>query len=576
MTDAGLFCPGLEADIQGEPAARRRLLEESLSRMAASDLAAAGSRLKEALKMRPLPPPAAGLMGLVKELGGRPREALRWFDRAAKGAPKRGWPHVLKAASWLRRGRAEDARAALGRAIEVEPEPSTLMMRARLLSSLGYVAEAVADLDAALRLGGPSAELHALRASWNANRRKYPAALRDVSRAIRLEPGAPAWRSRRSELRLILNRLDAAQRDADEAARLAPGDEGLLAARLKLAILRNRPAEAEGILRSLPGSLGPEARFYAGVLALKRGRPGEAARAFRALTEGLPADGALSMRARLYWLAAQALDPEFIRRHRMTLPKTGNPKLFLCGLGLFPPYTATLEVLHALSRSDVLFNNLPGVEVRELLSSFCGDVRPATYDAKEDEHLWADRIFAELKAGRTVAFVTRGHPLVFGRLACELVHRCRAQGVPLETFGSVSSIDVLLARAGLGLGDHIDGVQAYDFPALEAAKALNAEQPTLLNFYDGVARGGVARVRRQLERFYPKDHACWVYGPKYDTEPVEVRVRDLEKKYPEIHASLILFVPGLAKPPASQGARPKRVKKGSSRGGSSPAQGSRS
>ena len=39
-------------------------------------------------------------------------------------------------------------------------------------------------------------------------------------------------------------------------------------------------------------------------------------------------------------------------------------------LGIFPPYTASLEVLHAISRCDVIFNNVAGPEVRDLLAEF--------------------------------------------------------------------------------------------------------------------------------------------------------------------------------------------------------------
>ena len=219
-------------------------------------------------------------------------------------------------------------------------------------------------------------------------------------------------------------------------------------------------------------------------------------------------------------------------------------KLYLCGLGIFPPYTASLEVIHALSLCDVIFNNVAGPETRELLAEFCGDIRPASYQAWQDEPKWADRIFAELDKGRTVGFITRGHPLVFGGLAVELVRRCGVQKVDHQTFGAVSSIDHLLAFTGKGLGDDFGGIQAMDRPALDAAKSMNTNIPLLACFYSGMEKKGeVAAFQKSLKRFYPAEHLCWMFGPKYDASPAVVAVGDLAKTYPTVHSSLMLYVP---------------------------------
>ena len=219
-------------------------------------------------------------------------------------------------------------------------------------------------------------------------------------------------------------------------------------------------------------------------------------------------------------------------------------RLFLCGLGIFPPYTASLDVLHGLSRCDVLFNNVAGPEVRQLLSEFCADVRPASYQAWQDEPKWADTIFAELDKGRKVGFVTRGHPLVFGGLAVELLRRCKEQNVAYQSFGSVSSIDHILAKTNQGLGDHMEGLSVFDRPAIEKAATLNTQQPLLACFYAGVEdKRGVAAFRKSIERFYPSNHQCLMFGPKYDSEPEAVELGRLEERYPSIHPSLMLYLP---------------------------------
>lgn len=220
-------------------------------------------------------------------------------------------------------------------------------------------------------------------------------------------------------------------------------------------------------------------------------------------------------------------------------------KLYLLGLGIFPPYTASMEALCALSECDVAFNNVAGPEMRQLVSQFCGEVRPAAYQAAGDERKWADPMFRELAAGRRVAFVTRGHPLVFGALARELIRRCRRDGVDHETFGAVSSIDHILAAMGRGLGEEFAGVQAFDRPAIESAKALNTAQPLIACFYDGLDGEAVGRFSKALRRFYPAAHECRMFGPKYDAPPRPVTIGALAEAFPSIHASLMLYVPGL-------------------------------
>ncbi|PIR15117.1 MAG: hypothetical protein COV48_16140, partial [Elusimicrobia bacterium CG11_big_fil_rev_8_21_14_0_20_64_6] len=172
---------------------------------------------------------------------------------------------------------------------------------------------------------------------------------------------------------------------------------------------------------------------------------------------------------------------------------------------------------------------------------------------------WADRIFAELDKGRTVGFITRGHPLVFGGLAVELVRRCTAQNIDHQTFGAVSSIDHLLAFTGKGLGDDFGGIQAVDRPAIERANTMNTSLPLLACFYAGMeTKAEVNGFQKSLERFYPADHLCWMFGPKYDATPAVVSVGALAKDYPKVHSSLMLYVPPLI--PAFEPA-PKRRRK---------------
>lgn len=443
-------------------------------------------------------------------------------------------------------GRLEEARARLDEAVGLAPDPRLLELRSEVLSDLGHVEAAILDLDRLLA-ERPDARLHGLRAQRHLQRRNYRRAQEDLDAALRLAPADPGLLAKRAELFLLTDRLDEARADYDAAVAAAPGDVGLAAARLSLLARRGEREALEQAaceLERAGGARGAgEAAFARGCLDFKERRPGLGEAHFRAASGG-PRDEGLAMRARFYWTASRVLDPEFRRRVGMKEHKETGPRhLYLCGLGIFPPYTASLEVLHAIGRCDVLFNNVAGPEVASLLGEFCSDIRPASYQAWQDEPKWADRIFAELDKGRRVGFVTRGHPLVFGGLAVELLRRCRATETPFETFGAVSSIDHLLARSGLGLGDDMAGIQAFDRPAIEAAETLNAAQPLLACFYQGLSGAAVKKFRASLERFYPAGHECWMYGPKYDDAPVAVALGKLEKSFPEIHSSLMLFVP---------------------------------
>ena len=348
----------------------------------------------------------------------------------------------------------------------------------------------------------------------------------------------------------MTDRLPEAQAEFEKALKRAPSDETLRLARLRILIQQGLAKDAAAEISSLGESGSPgaklEARLYGALLALKIRDHRAAREGFTALMKELPKEHPVSMRARFYWAASRAVDPEFRRRHGMDATTRKPSKLYLCGLGIFPPYTASLEVIHALSLCDVIFNNVAGPEVRELLAEFCGDIRPASYQAWQDEPKWADRIFAELDKGRTVGFITRGHPLVFGGLAVELVRRCGAQKVDHQTFGAVSSIDHLLAFTGKGLGDDFGGIQAMDRPAIERAQTMNTSLPLLACFYSGMeTKGEVAGFQKSLSRFYPADHLCWMFGPKYDATPAVVAVGALEKTYPKVHSSLMLYVPPL-------------------------------
>lgn len=418
--------------------------------------------------------------------------------------------------------------------------------RAQALSDEGSVVEAIDEIDRLIALA-PSVALHLKKTRFLLQRRNYVEAEKELGTAEKLAPKDTEINAVKAELFIMTDRLPEAQKEFEIALKQTPGSDHLRQGLIRVLIQRGQGKEAKQEIATLGKGSADDARLHQALLDLKLKDFKGAEKGFKTLMKELPKEHPVAMKARFYFAASKAVDPDFRRRHGMDAKKATS-KLYLCGLGIFPPYTASLEVLHAVSLCDVIFNNVAGPEVRELLGEFCSDIRPASYQAWQDEPKWADRIFSELDKGKTVAFVTRGHPLVFGGLAVELVRRCGVQKVDHRTFGAVSSIDHLLAFTGKGLGDDFGGIQAMDRPAIEKAKSMNTTLPLLACFYSGMERKGeVAVFQKTLQRFYPAEHLCWMFGPKYDMDPAVVSVGALAKDYPTVHSSLMLYVPPISK-----------------------------
>lgn len=117
----------------------------------------------------------------------------------------------------------------------------------------------------------------------------------------------------------------------------------------------------------------------------------------------------------------------------------------------------------------------------------------------------------ELKAGRTAAWVTCGHPFYWNALAGRLVRTAKKLGVGWQTYGAVSPMGLALADGGMALGDEVLGLQSFDFAALAGkGVTVNPEWPLVLYSYAALSRRRFAAALRSLLRCYPADHpvAC--------------------------------------------------------------------
>lgn len=424
---------------------------------------------------------------------------------------------------------------------------SPWLARADLLSSENRTREALAALARALRSEGPRAEIYVRRGRIHHRNGRYRLALRDMGRAVSLSNRDADLRLERSLMLSLDGRFAEARREAARAVSLRPEDDKARLVLIRLLIRDGRLSlaarEIAAILRSGSPHARSEALFCRGLLALRRGRSTTAAIEFRGLFKDPERDGNLAERARFYWIACKAAGASVDARDKRS---SDGPRLLFCGLGLFPPYSATLEVLRALPRCDVIVNNISEIETRELLDALGPGVRCVTYRDGGNERFVLRSIFRELRQGRTAAFVTRGHPMIFGTLGRLLAERCRKTGIPFEIFSAVSSIDTLLARAGAALGSPARAIQAFDCAIAAKASALDVGQPLIISFNrERLPTRGVMRLQTTLRRFYPAGHACWMFGPRYDDVPRTVILRDLLGAYPEVDPSLMLYVPAL-------------------------------
>jgi precorrin-2 methylase len=236
-----------------------------------------------------------------------------------------------------------------------------------------------------------------------------------------------------------------------------------------------------------------------------------------------------------------------MRRAKAAAAKKGQ--VYLCGLGVFPPQTATVEVLQAISECDVIFNNLPGIGLSEFLGLFCARRRPVAFRYEQDAVLCADLVMSEVAAGKTVGFVTFGHPLLFGPLSHNIIRVCREKGIALKAFGAVSSMDVALASGGMVFGYSYPGFQVFEMTSASGLahieKASN-KLPIVVYFADGMGEDGLKSLLKALSARFPSSHRCILFGPTLKLEGADKDGMTLKELGSIVHHKLsqgVLFVP---------------------------------
>lgn len=509
----------------------------------------ADSALKEALGARGAGEGASeqaleAFSGMLLAGASRFDEARAALDRVVASSPKSAWPHALRAKALRMEGRARESLAGLDKALELSPEPWIFEERSSLHETLGDIPRALEDVERALAVAGPRAELFLRRAHLQVCRRHYHLAVPDYTRAVKLAPRSPLAYLGRAMVHCIRNRRALALRDMRAAEALSGADAAVTLERLRMQIQIGR---LEGVLRELDlvcaarADLRAEAGFLRGCHEIKARAFSSAVAAFdraRALRPGPDPKNAF------YRAAAQGL---LATEGRGAWPaRPGSARLYICGLGIRPPYTASLEVLRAVLDSDFVFNNMSEPEIAVLLCLFSKDYKPTMFDVRGADARWTRTIFREIRPGRTVAFVTRGHPLVCGGLAASLIAECGAKGVDYRVLGSVSSMDTLAASALPGARAHW-GSQVLDYSSVFSPDVrLDTRVPAVIYFnatVQTISKSLYTRFCAALEEAYSPSHVFDFYGRSFYAAPETIPIARLRGYYGAIDPSFTLFIP---------------------------------
>ncbi len=504
---------------------------------------------------------------------GRSAEALKAWGECLKADPENVAALLARSETLSGSGRLREALRDAEKAVALEPSAETYSRRADVEQRLGYMEAALRDTSLAAALA-PSASLLQWRARTFLGMRHYDLALKDLAAALELEPDNGDLYDLMAHVNLLLGRVARAQRDVEAALRLAPGHGNLHLRLGQLLALQGRFSQARRSVGPIRTRLQSWYHFTVGYVCCIEKRYAAAGREFDAARRlARPEEGHLGRQALFYAAVTKALgapnvpfqsisgrDSPF-RDGEERMGKTNGRKVsgaarekgkvYLCGLGVYPPQTATVEVLRGISECDVIFNNLPGMGISEFLGLFCANRRPVAFRYEQDAKLCADLVLSEVRPGRTVGFVTFGHPMLFGPLSHEIIKRCRKEGIPCKAFGAVSSMDAVLAASGQVLGYSYGGYQLFETTGtrvLDDIAAANPRLPMVVYFADGMGHEWLGAFVRTMQARYPREHACLFYGPKHElweTSQDKITLKQLAEMNHHRLAQGILFVPPL-------------------------------
>jgi tetratricopeptide (TPR) repeat protein len=438
--------------------------------------------------------------------------------------------------------RFESAERAVSRVLRRAPSLAGFVLRAELRETLRREKDAVTDLDRALKFRKPPPTLYRARARLRMRLGQSLLALADFTRALKSSPRDEVLREEHAEALavcaqprkalLAFGKLLNHPTSAAHATRYR-----LRRVELKLDLGGLLPNDAD--LRVLCAGIGEDAAlgfWHRGRMLIQQRKFAQARIAFNSGAAAADSShtGAL---CRDYQSLCSLLRPQ---------KKPRGGRLLILGLGMLPPTTATQEIIDGLGRADVLFDNVGGGIIRDFLLCFRApkDVRLLRGEGLPEPQrvkLFWGRLSAEISRGKTVAFVTRGNAHILGAFAHAFLKKCRQKAIPVETFGSVSMLDVMAARAAEDCAPS-DRLQAFTGDGLKAASPLDKEAPLILLPYADLSPREVREASKKLRKTFGTRQNIRIWGPRFSTPPLSLPIKDLPVHFPRLPSSRDLTV----------------------------------
>lgn len=197
-------------------------------------------------------------------------------------------------------------------------------------------------------------------------------------------------------------------------------------------------------------------------------------------------------------------------------------RLYILGLGVDPIRHSSIEVLETLGHCDKIFIQGLAPDHRRYLARFLAKIKPEIVP-EGDAPKTVKKILGHVKAGRTTAWVTLGHPFYWNGIGASLTRGCAQIGADWKTFGAVSPMGMGLSAAGSTLGTEIFGMQSFDATAVAGRRAvLNKAWPFFLYFLQPVTSSGFQECVDRLTETYGQDHPVVLFRSGKDPQPLKL------------------------------------------------------
>jgi precorrin-2 methylase len=195
--------------------------------------------------------------------------------------------------------------------------------------------------------------------------------------------------------------------------------------------------------------------------------------------------------------------------------------IVVAGLGIRGPDQITDEVRRMLGEVDVVFHSVSNDCARKWLQSAAADARDLNDLYIDDRpridayREMADLVTSTAAAGAAVMFAVYGHPCVLHTGVQLTLRRAAERKIPIRILPGVSSIDGMLAAAGIDFGfgglhvlEASDMVKYGRIPETEGHVVILqvAITGSQLHRRDGHRGEHTNYLIRRLATFYPLDH----------------------------------------------------------------------